>query len=105
MRLCVFSIKQINIMKAPSTIKNKMRANHEYTPVLDKSKICATLDGRDETIPTKMMSEMPLPMPEVVILSPNHINITVPPTRLTQVVYKNMLESEMKAPPCALDKA
>ena len=62
-------------------------------------------DGRDETIPTKIIRDIPLPIPEVVILSPNHINITVPPTRLTQVVHINKFESETKALLPADDKA
>ena len=34
---------------------------------------------------------------EEVIFSPNHINITVPPTRLTTVVQRKIFESEINA--------
>ena len=41
-------------------------------------------------MPTKMMSEMPLPMPRAVICSPNHIRNMVPPTSvMTQDAMKN----------------
>ena len=36
-----------------------------------------------ERIPTKMISDVPLPMPYSVILSPSHMTITLPPTRIT----------------------
>ena len=41
-------------------------------------------------MPTKMISEMPLPMPRAVICSPSHIRNIVPPTSvMTQDAMKN----------------
>ena len=37
------------------------------------------------TMPEKMISEMPLPMPRAVICSPSHIRNIVPPVRVTTV--------------------
>ena len=36
-------------------------------------------------MPAKMISEMPLPTPRLVICSPSHIRNMVPPTRVTMV--------------------
>jgi hypothetical protein len=41
---------------------------------------CARWPGISATMPTKMISEMPLPMPRAVICSPSHIRNMVPPT-------------------------
>ena len=75
--------------------KNTITARVENTPVLDKSNICAKVDGNVDTIPTKIINEIPFPMPDAVIFSPNHISITVPPTKLTTVVYKKISDVEI----------
>ena len=42
-------------------------------------------------MPEKMISEMPLPMPRLVICSPSHIRNMVPPVSvITVVMRKNM---------------
>ena len=41
--------------------------------------------GRRETIPAKMMREMPLPMPFSVMDSPSHIRKAVPAVRMMVV--------------------
>ena len=43
-------------------------------------------DGRPDTMPAKMMSEMPLPMPRSVMSSPIQTSSIVPPTKLTTMV-------------------
>ena len=46
--------------------------------------------GRPATMPAKMISEMPLPMPRAVICSPSHIRNIVPPTSvMTAEMRKN----------------
>ena len=39
---------------------------------------CVSAAGKRATMPTVMMSEMPLPMPRSVIWSPSHISNSVP---------------------------
>ena len=47
-------------------------------------------DGRSATIPAKMMSDEPLPMPREVICSPSHIRNIVPPVSVMTVeIRKN----------------
>jgi hypothetical protein len=46
--------------------------------------------GRAATMPAKMISEMPLPIPRAVICSPSHIRNMVPPTSvMTVAIRKN----------------
>ncbi len=59
-------------------------------PVRPWVKNCASAIGSSAMMPTKMISEMPLPMPREVICSPSHIRNIVPPTRvITQAMRKN----------------
>ena len=47
-------------------------------------------DGKSATMPEKMISEMPLPMPRAVICSPSHIRNMVPPVSVIVVeIRKN----------------
>ena len=52
-------------------------------PVRPWVKNCASACGICATMPVKMISEMPLPMPREVICSPSHIRNIVPPTSVT----------------------
>ena len=45
--------------------------------------------GRWATMPAMMMSEMPLPMPRLVICSPSHIRNMVPPISETTAATRN----------------
>ncbi len=46
--------------------------------------------GRLATMPAKMISEVPLPMPREVICSPSHIRNNVPPVSvITEEIRKN----------------
>ena len=45
----------------------------------------ASADGSSATMPERMISEMPLPMPREVICSPSHIRNMVPPVSVTAV--------------------
>ena len=42
-------------------------------------------DGNSATMPARMISEMPLPMPREVICSPSHIRNMVPPVSVITV--------------------
>ena len=46
-------------------------------------------DGSPATMPAKMISEIPLPMPRSVICSPSHTRNMVPVTRDTAAVNTN----------------
>ena len=62
----------------------------ETAPERPWLKNCASARGISATMPTKMMSEMPLPMPRAVICSPSHIRNMVPPTSvMTTASLKN----------------
>ena len=45
----------------------------------------ATAAGNSATMPDRMISEMPLPMPREVICSPSHIRNMVPPVSVITV--------------------
>ena len=45
----------------------------------------ASAAGSSATMPARMISEMPLPMPRAVICSPSHIRNMVPPVSVTVV--------------------
>ena len=57
--------------------------------------------GRRETMPAKMMSDTPLPMPNSVISSPIHISANVPAVTAVNIVSHSMPVSACKicAPP------
>ena len=55
--------------------------------------------GSWATMPAMMISEMPLPMPRLVICSPSHIRNMVPPTRLMTVVTRNIMPGSITAEP------
>ena len=58
----------------------------ESAPVRPSSSVLLNACGRLATMPEKMISEMPLPMPRLVICSPSHIRKIVPPVSVTMVV-------------------
>ena len=45
--------------------------------------------GMPTTMPQKMMSEMPLPMPRSVICSPSHMTSTEPAVKVIMVTMRN----------------
>ncbi len=47
-------------------------------PVRIWSKVVSTASGRPLTMPAKISSDMPLPIPRSVICSPSHITNSVP---------------------------
>ena len=50
-------------------------------------------------MPTKMISEMPLPMPRAVICSPSHIRNSVPPTMVITVTARKNMPGSTTAEP------
>ena len=46
--------------------------------------------GMPTTMPEKMISEMPLPMPFSVICSPSHMMSTVPAVRVSMVISRKV---------------
>ena len=62
----------------------------ETAPWRPSSSVPAIAEGRFATMPAKMMSDEPLPMPREVICSPSHIRNMVPPVSvITAVRMKN----------------
>ena len=59
------------------------RAMMLMSPCRAASKDCPIAPGKPETIPEKMISEMPLPTPRSVICSPSHIMNSAPVTKVT----------------------
>ena len=61
-------------------------SKEDKAPVRPNSKVPAKAVGSSATIPEKMIREIPLPTPRLVICSPSHIKNNVPPTNVTTVV-------------------
>ena len=62
----------------------------EIAPVLPNSKVVTNALGISATIPAKIISEIPFPIPLWVICSPSHIKKTVPATIVvTFAILKN----------------
>ena len=70
-------------------------------PVRACSSVWAMTCGKPATMPAKMISEMPLPTPRLVICSPIHISSMVPPVSvMTAPMRKNQPGSiTMGVPP------
>ena len=56
------------------------------SPLLTWPRVLMTALGRPETMPAKMISETPLPMPRSVICSPSYIRNIVPVVSATTAV-------------------
>ncbi len=73
-----------------------MSVRIERLPVRIDSNRPKIAEGRRTTIPAKMMSEIPLPMPLSVICSPSHMMKIVP------VVSVRTVSSRKLQPPCGM---
>ena len=71
------------------TTARKIRSRKLSCPSLYRSKVCATALGSRATIPAKMISEIPLPIPRSVICSPSHIRNAVPAVSVMTVISRN----------------
>ena len=56
------------------------------SPLRACSSVPSTAPGRPATMPAKMISDTPLPMPRSVICSPSHIRNMVPAVSATTAV-------------------
>jgi hypothetical protein len=87
---CARSTNTMKAMTAIATMMMAMIRPVPSAPVRPSSSVPATALGRAATMPAKMISEMPLPMPRAVICSPSHIRNMVPPTSVMTVeIRKN----------------
>ena len=82
------SIKTMNAITPKIMTSSKMMNAADKAPVRPSSSVLARAVGRLATMPEKMISEMPLPMPRAVICSPNHISKIVPPEIVTTVLIR-----------------
>ena len=73
----------------------------ENEPVRASSSVPPMAWGNPATMPAKMISEIPLPMPRSVICSPSHIRNIVPATSVTTVTNMNIGPGAMTSPGCA----
>jgi hypothetical protein len=67
-------------------------------PSLAASNICPNADGKPETIPENISSDIPLPTPRSVICSPSHI-IKIEPVTKVSVATKLKANPLSKASP------
>ena len=75
-----------------ATVKTakKMISSGLVAPVRACSRVWPMMVGKRATMPAKMISEMPLPTPRLVICSPIHISSMVPPVSvITAPMRKN----------------
>jgi hypothetical protein len=71
----------------------------DSAPCRPSSSMPASAEGTCATMPDRMMSEMPLPMPREVTCSPSHIRNMVPPVKVITVeMRKNQPGSETTLP-------
>ncbi len=77
-------------MKAMSPMRTATSAmtprTAKVSPLRSFPKTCVAPLGNPMTMPAKMRSEMPLPMPRSVICSPSHITKMVPVVKVSIVV-------------------
>ena len=70
-----------------STISSTRRMSPIW-PVRSWSNVEITARGRPTTMPAKMMSDIPLPMPRSVICSPSHMMNVVPVVSVSTVISR-----------------
>ncbi len=91
MRRCPPSTKTINATTPTINASNRMVKNGVSTvppqaPILTFSHRSKTARGKPTTMPTKMMSDMPLPMPRSLICSPSHMMKAEPVVSVNTVI-------------------
>ena len=75
----------MNIIVTANRTNIKIIINVEIAPVLPSSNVVTKARGISATIPEKIISEIPFPIPLCVICSPNHIRKIVPATIVVTV--------------------
>ena len=73
----------------------------DSAPVRPNSKVPAKALGNSATMPAKIINEIPLPTPRLVICSPSHIRNNVPPTRVATVVIRKKEPGSATTPEAA----
>ena len=72
----------------------------ERAPCRPSSSVLPMAAGKAATMPAKMISEEPLPMPREVICSPSHIRNIVPPVSVISVEMRKNSPGAETTPVC-----
>ena len=93
------SMKTTNVITAMTMMITPTITAGLMAPERPDAKNWASAAGTSAMMPTKMISEMPLPTPRAVICSPSHMRNMVPPTNvITQEARKNHPGSVTRSP-------
>ncbi len=93
------SMKTMKVITATTMTMTARIRPVDKAPWRPSSSVPAIASGRRATMPARMISEMPLPMPREVICSPSHIRNMVPPVSVTTVeMRKNQPGSDTTLP-------
>ena len=92
------SIKTMNATTTTAIAKSRIISSDDRAPVRPSSSVPASAVGRFATIPAKIINEIPLPTPRLVICSPSHMRKRVPPTRVTTVVTRKNRPGSLTTP-------
>ena len=84
-RRCARSMNTMNAITATAITITARITPVDSAPWRPSSSVPAMAEGSCATMPDRMISEMPLPMPRDVICSPSHIRNMVPPARVITV--------------------
>ena len=88
MRRCPVSMNTMTPTTATMKTARKITARIPISPVDTSRKVLITPSGPRQTMPAKMMSEMPLPIPRSVICSPSHMMKAVPAVSVMTVMRR-----------------
>src|SRR3569832_1978390 len=89
MRRCPRSTKTTSAVTPTASTNRNSTEIGDNSPVRASSNELPMAEGRPATIPPKMISEMPLPIPRSVTCSPSHIKNMVPHTSVFSAVTRN----------------
>jgi hypothetical protein len=78
-------MKTMKAITATAITRTRTMSPVESAPWRPSSRVPTIAEGNSATMPARMMSEMPLPMPREVICSPSHIRNIVPPVSVIMV--------------------
>src|SRR5215470_12257520 len=92
-RRCARSMNTMKAITATAMMMTIRISPVDMPPVRPSSSMLASADGNSATMPDRMISEMPLPMPREVICSPSHIRNMVPPVSVIAVDVAGALEA------------
>ncbi len=84
-RRCARSMNTMKAITATAMTITARMTPVDSAPVRPISSVPAIAEGNCATMPDRMISEMPLPMPREVICSPSHIRNMVPPLSVITV--------------------